>query len=626
MDLSDPDTYARIYDEHRRGVYAPRCGSCGNPAQAQDVTQDVFLASGATRRSSTRGAASSAATCASWPAAARSTCGARARPPAGRATGSSSSSPTSSRASRTARPPWPSARASAARCATRWRACPSSQREALVLAYWGGLTADEIARRAGVPLGHGQEPDPPGARAPARRSWRPPARLAAAAAPRPEHRRGRSRSRGPCEPRRHDVRTPRCAPFLLGGREGARRRARGSTPTRTSATTTPTATQADPQEILDGARRRRPRAGAALRDARARRLPRRQRRGARRVRGVGRAASSRSARVDPNAPRTRSAEAQRCLRRRRARASSCTRAATPSGCRTRSSSESSRSPPSARAPVLFHAGRGIPDLGEAVVDLAREHPGARLILAHAGISDLGLLAPAAAAAAQRPASTPRGGRSPTCSRCSRPSRPGRSSTRSDMPYGAALFASFLFLRCAGAVGLGAEALRGDGRRAAGAHGRGRAGGGPRAGAGLRRAGRPCPRAPSASRLRVDRRADGLPRRRPQPSRWRWRAWPASGPRATGRQRSSRRSPACAASAWTPSAAGPTGRAQRPRPRSRRWRWPARRTPACPPCSCDATHRSSVRRRLACEHLFDRRAPCCLRGVRGDRGTPGPPPP
>jgi RNA polymerase sigma-70 factor (ECF subfamily) len=33
------------------------------------------------------------------------------------------------------------------------RALPESQREALVLAYWGGLTADEIARRAGVPLG-----------------------------------------------------------------------------------------------------------------------------------------------------------------------------------------------------------------------------------------------------------------------------------------------------------------------------------------------------------------------------------------------------------------------------------------------------------------------------------------
>ena len=30
---------------------------------------------------------------------------------------------------------------------------PEAQREALVLAYYGGMTADEIARRSGVPLG-----------------------------------------------------------------------------------------------------------------------------------------------------------------------------------------------------------------------------------------------------------------------------------------------------------------------------------------------------------------------------------------------------------------------------------------------------------------------------------------
>jgi RNA polymerase sigma-70 factor (ECF subfamily) len=30
---------------------------------------------------------------------------------------------------------------------------PEAQREAIVLAYWGGLSADQIARRAHVPLG-----------------------------------------------------------------------------------------------------------------------------------------------------------------------------------------------------------------------------------------------------------------------------------------------------------------------------------------------------------------------------------------------------------------------------------------------------------------------------------------
>jgi RNA polymerase sigma-70 factor, ECF subfamily len=33
------------------------------------------------------------------------------------------------------------------------RLLPEPQREALVLAYWGGLTADQIARREHVPLG-----------------------------------------------------------------------------------------------------------------------------------------------------------------------------------------------------------------------------------------------------------------------------------------------------------------------------------------------------------------------------------------------------------------------------------------------------------------------------------------
>jgi predicted TIM-barrel fold metal-dependent hydrolase len=41
-----------------------------------------------------------------------------------------------------------------------------------------------------------------------------------------------------------------------------------------------------------------------------------------------------------------------------------------------------------RLPLIVHAGRGIPALGRDAVDLARRHPGMRLVLAHAGISDL----------------------------------------------------------------------------------------------------------------------------------------------------------------------------------------------------------------------------------------------
>jgi uncharacterized protein len=39
-------------------------------------------------------------------------------------------------------------------------------------------------------------------------------------------------------------------------------------------------------------------------------------------------------------------------------------------------------------PVLVHAGRGIPALGRDAVDLAAKYPGARIILAHAGVCDL----------------------------------------------------------------------------------------------------------------------------------------------------------------------------------------------------------------------------------------------
>jgi uncharacterized protein len=111
-----------------------------------------------------------------------------------------------------------------------------------------------------------------------------------------------------------------------------------------------------------------------------------------------------------------------------------------------------------RAPVLFHAGRGIPHLGEAVVDLARRYPGARLILAHAGISDLGWIADEAATLdnlffdtawwnvtdqLQLYATIP----------------PGRILYASDMPYAPGLLAAYVFLRVARAVGHGPEALR-----------------------------------------------------------------------------------------------------------------------------------------------------------------------
>ncbi|WCB93979.1 hypothetical protein DSM104299_02706 [Baekduia alba] len=104
-----------------------------------------------------------------------------------------------------------------------------------------------------------------------------------------------------------------------------------------------------------------------------------------------------------------------------------------------------------RLPVLFHAGRGIPDLGESVLHMAADHPGARLILAHAGISDLGLLGPRVAEFENIMFDTSWWHISDMLTLFSTVP-PGQIVYASDMPYGGSRFPSFLMLRCARAVG------------------------------------------------------------------------------------------------------------------------------------------------------------------------------
>ena len=43
MDLTDPHTFSRVYDEHARSVYGAALRILGDPARAQDVAHDVFL-------------------------------------------------------------------------------------------------------------------------------------------------------------------------------------------------------------------------------------------------------------------------------------------------------------------------------------------------------------------------------------------------------------------------------------------------------------------------------------------------------------------------------------------------------------------------------------------------------
>src|SRR3954452_5638985 len=110
-----------------------------------------------------------------------------------------------------------------------------------------------------------------------------------------------------------------------------------------------------------------------------------------------------------------------------------------------------------RIPVLFHAGRGIPALGAEVIRLAREYPDARLILAHAGISDLGLIGPHLPELPNVFFDTAWWQVSDMLALFD-VAPPGQILYASDMPYGSGRFASLNLLRCARQVGLSPDAV------------------------------------------------------------------------------------------------------------------------------------------------------------------------
>ena len=79
-----------------------------------------------------------------------------------------------------------------------------------------------------------------------------------------------------------------------------------------------------------------------------------------------------------------------------------------------------------RLPILCHAGRGIPALGRHSVEVCSRYPGLRLILAHAGISDLAWIWREAPRPPQPLLRHRLVVARATCRRCSRSCRPGRS--------------------------------------------------------------------------------------------------------------------------------------------------------------------------------------------------------
>ncbi len=111
-----------------------------------------------------------------------------------------------------------------------------------------------------------------------------------------------------------------------------------------------------------------------------------------------------------------------------------------------------------RALVLLHAGRGIPVLGLAAAALARANPQAAIVLAHAGISDLGLLRDEAAALPNLFFDTAWWQVADVLALMTSVP-PGRILYASDMPYGPGRFTALLLLRTARAAGHAPEVVR-----------------------------------------------------------------------------------------------------------------------------------------------------------------------
>jgi len=146
-DLRDHAAFSRAYAQHARAVYAAAMAVLGDSARAQDVVQDVFL------RLWRRPDAFDMRRGALGPylrLMARS-----------RALDLHREHRASERVAdrlrvRTERDePVADPRLAPERHDLRLalRALPDGQREAVVLTYWAGLTAEEVARHAGVPLG-----------------------------------------------------------------------------------------------------------------------------------------------------------------------------------------------------------------------------------------------------------------------------------------------------------------------------------------------------------------------------------------------------------------------------------------------------------------------------------------
>ena len=149
----DADAFERLYDEHSGRLLAVAHRVLGDSTLAQDVVQDVFLGlwRDPSRFDATRGPIGHYLR---MVARSRALAVLREAQVAGRANDRLRSFAKVEEGPAELRPPVAAERH--ARSVVVRRALmrlPDVQREAIVLAYWGGLTAEEIAESSGTPLG-----------------------------------------------------------------------------------------------------------------------------------------------------------------------------------------------------------------------------------------------------------------------------------------------------------------------------------------------------------------------------------------------------------------------------------------------------------------------------------------
>ena len=152
-DLREPPAFRSAFTEHHRAVYTAAFRILGDAGQAQDVVQDVFLRLWR-RPGAFDPSRGDLGTYLRLLARSRALDLWRESQVRGRATERLKVAVGNEPSCVDEHPALLAERAQdSAQIRAALGKLPEAQREALVLAYWGGLTADQIARRARVPLG-----------------------------------------------------------------------------------------------------------------------------------------------------------------------------------------------------------------------------------------------------------------------------------------------------------------------------------------------------------------------------------------------------------------------------------------------------------------------------------------